>query len=379
MGAREIGGSTTATTAFDGCGPDLRGRIDGLRFEQMAAAFAPGTEDIRAEVARRVEAVVELVQIYVQQRVAHLDGDLHVDEQTRVKASQDLSIANGTHLIARWIRSGVVSSENEMGSVSFVGRRMAHIHGSAGRVLRGYFAARDAVAWAIAAACDELGVPSAVSEGLLVGARMGYDRSAIQAIGEFDERSSVLAAELERERCTLARLANADPLTGASNRRGLYEHLASLLEHGRSRLRSPGVPAVVVFFVDLDQFKQLNDRFGHRVGDDVLRIVAERLRAAARPADCVARFGGDEFVVVMSGFPDQMAVVEDTAARILVAVRAPIVADGRLVAVTASVGIAQAEEVPVDPDLLIGAADRALYVAKASGGDIFHTAPTAAA
>lgn len=377
MGTHGARGSDVEATATADYGPDLRGLIDGRRFEQVTAAFASGTEDVRAEVARRIEASVEWIQRYVQQRVAHLDDDLTADERIGIKASQDLSIANGTHLMAQWIVTGKVSSENDMVGVSFVGRRMAHVHGNAGRVLRGYFAARDAVKWLIAQACDELASSPAVTEGLLTGADMGYDRSVILAIGEFDERARALATELERERCKLVRLANADPLTGACNRRGLYEHLAVLLEQSRSRVPSPGVPAVVVFFVDLDQFKQLNDRFGHRVGDDVLKVVAERLRAAARPTDCVARFGGDEFVVVMSDFPRQVGVVEDIAMRILDAVRAPIVADGHMVEITASVGIAQADEVPGDPDMLVGAADRALYVAKASGCDTFHAVPAA--
>lgn len=378
MGAHGAHTREVGQIASVGLAPEsgLRALIERRQFKQVTAAFAPGTEHLRTEVARRVEASVPRVQAYVQQRVAHLDDALSDHERLAMKDSQDLSIANGTRLMAQWILTGHASSRNEMGGVSFVGRRQAHVHGNAGRLLRAYFAARDAVKWVIAAACEELGAPSGVATGLLVGTDLAYDRSAIRAIEQFDDRAGAVAVELERERSKLAQLANTDPLTGVSNRRGLYEHLAGLVEHAPSRGPRPGAPAAVVFFVDLDGFKQLNDRFGHRVRDDVLRVVAERLRGAARPADCVARFGGDEFVMVMSGFPDQLAVVDETAQRILDAVRAPIVADGQVVGITASLGVAQAEQMPVDPDMLLGAADRALYVAKASGCDTFRYSAT---
>jgi diguanylate cyclase (GGDEF)-like protein/PAS domain S-box-containing protein len=153
-----------------------------------------------------------------------------------------------------------------------------------------------------------------------------------------------------------------DPLTGLPNRTALWEQLGLALADGR------GQPAVL--FVDLDDFKHINDSMGHTAGDHLLTVVAERLRRCARTSDLVVRFGGDEFVLLLRYVPDR-DIVDTVAARVLAAISEPIDIDGTEAVVTASVGIVWPDE-PGDHDVfdvesLVRDADIALYQAKRLG------------
>lgn len=106
-------------------------------------------------------------------------------------------------------------------------------------------------------------------------------------------RARLASERMRAERDTLRRHAYSDPLTGLANRRGFESHVEALLASGTREV------ALLVF--DLDDLKPLNDRFGHPTGDKVLRQLAEVLTASVRPGDCAARFGGDEFVLLLAG------------------------------------------------------------------------------
>ncbi len=157
----------------------------------------------------------------------------------------------------------------------------------------------------------------------------------------------------------LAHLALHDPLTDLPNRRLLVDHLALSCERGR---RS-GAPTTLLY-LDLDGFKPINDRFGHAAGDELLVALARRLEQAVRPADTVARLGGDEFAVLCEDLRgDDQAVA--IALRVCGALEQPIeLADGREVAVSASVGLATTRGTDDTPDSLIARADAAMYKAK---------------
>lgn len=172
---------------------------------------------------------------------------------------------------------------------------------------------------------------------------------------------SDITAQKERDSELLHR-AMHDPLTGLANRALVTERLAHALARGRRTGEPTGVA-----FVDLDMFKEVNDRFGHHVGDEVLREVAARVSAGVRPTDTAGRVGGDEFVVVFEALSDG---VEEMAERLRSAVARPIACGEVTVAITASVGVAVAlVDDDVAPDTLIARADEALYRAKASGRD----------
>jgi diguanylate cyclase (GGDEF)-like protein len=123
---------------------------------------------------------------------------------------------------------------------------------------------------------------------------------------------------------------------------------------------------VAVIYLDLDDFKHINDRLGHAAGDRILQLVAGRLKPLVRPADTLARLGGDEFVVVSDRVPSEHAA-RAIAQRLENALVAPFDFDNACVLVTASVGVALGDA-DSDVDRLLANADRAMYAAKAQGG-----------
>jgi diguanylate cyclase (GGDEF)-like protein/PAS domain S-box-containing protein len=165
----------------------------------------------------------------------------------------------------------------------------------------------------------------------------------------------------------LQQVAKYDSLTGAANRALLDDRL----RHAVARSRRTGARAAVLY-LDIDRFKDINDRFGHATGDALLKGFAERLRRCVREADTVARLGGDEFVILLENLKDDRdaAMVAD---KILAAVRAPMAADGNDLAVTTSIGLAVGAG-EWNADGLLKRADAALYRAKQEGRDAFRVA-----
>jgi diguanylate cyclase (GGDEF)-like protein/PAS domain S-box-containing protein len=172
------------------------------------------------------------------------------------------------------------------------------------------------------------------------------------------------AEKLERmNRRKLMQLAQHDALTGLPNRLYLHSRLPKVLKkvEGGDRL-------LALVYVDVDHFKNVNDSRGHGSGDQLLQIIARRMRAAVAAQDLVARISGDEFVVVASLLSDMQAI-EDLAARLHTAVNAPVVLEGEPIAVTASLGIAVYPNDGIDVKTLLKHADIALYQAKEAGRD----------
>ena len=156
-------------------------------------------------------------------------------------------------------------------------------------------------------------------------------------------------------------MALRDPLTGLANRKTFLQDLARILSG-----IGEGYSGVGVMFLDLDHFKYINDTYGHAVGDSVLQTVADRLRASTRSSDVVARFGGDEFAIVLPQV-ESAGYALCVAKRILREMNEPLFIDGvRLVART-SIGIMLTCDRSADPEQLVRKADRALYQAKDAG------------
>ena len=127
----------------------------------------------------------------------------------------------------------------------------------------------------------------------------------------------------------------------------------------------PGA-GVAVVFMDMDGFKQVNDSLGHQAGDDLLTAIACRLSAAARPSDMVARFGGDEFVV-LAGEVDSTTDATHLAWRLTNCLRTPFSIAGKAVGVTASVGVLYSSDPEDTADNILQKADAAMYLAKQRG------------
>jgi len=174
-------------------------------------------------------------------------------------------------------------------------------------------------------------------------------------VGILQDVSDDVVAEELRHR------ADHDPLTGLPNRHRLHEWFRQGL--GR---RGEG-DHFAFHFVDLDDFKPVNDTWGHAVGDEALRVIAQRLQQAIRKDDLVVRLGGDEFAVVQTGIEDRGAIGV-LAEKLLSAIGAPVMALGRRVEVGASIGVAVCAGGDRSVEQISADADRALYQAKAAGG-----------
>ncbi|HYD09182.1 MAG TPA: diguanylate cyclase, partial [Acidimicrobiales bacterium] len=204
------------------------------------------------------------------------------------------------------------------------------------------------------------------TSGDLVGALIVYVAGELRSpttieakVIELAARLAGVAVERTRDAERLAHAATHDAVTGLPNRRLLHERLRSAVARQHA---GDAVPALL--FIDLDRFKQVNDRAGHAVGDEVLRELAARLRACAGEAQLVARFGGDEFGVLCEGASEDDAVV--LAECMLDAIRRPIEVEGARADVSASIGVAVGRR-GVNAEQLVRRADRAMYRAKAAG------------
>lgn len=166
-------------------------------------------------------------------------------------------------------------------------------------------------------------------------------------------------------------LANHDSLTGLLNRAAFQGRLKQSLVQAHSEAGS-----VALLFIDLDGFKGVNDAEGHRAGDEVLRIVAQRIASTVRACDTTARLGGDEFLVMLDR--DVTRDVTDTMGqRIIEALHLPMAVEGRELLIGASIGVAVSPPLEGDIDALMNRADQAMYSAKRAGKGRLHYAEAA--
>ena len=226
----------------------------------------------------------------------------------------------------------------------------------------------------LGAAVDWLGVPLTSKNGvrgaLIVKSHVAGVHYADADIDLLNFISTQVATAIDRKNAELQLqyMAHHDPLTGLVNRIVAEDRIATALARAR-RDRS----RVAVLYLDLDMFKQVNDSLGHGVGDALLRDVAQRIVGCVRESDTVARMGGDEFLVLLSGMHgiDDAALVGE---KIRATLCAPFFLAGRSLCVSPSIGLARYPDHGHDVELLIRSADNAMYVAKQDGGNRISTA-----
>lgn len=263
----------------------------------------------------------------------------------------------GTELVGRYLETGEGATPEEAKTLANSGKlAMAHAFALAD-ITMNYFTWRDVTVRVLLEEGQCLGVArSVLTEAAGVTHFMG-DASHVRMARRFDDERRALQEQLDRVHAKLTHLALHDPLTGLPNRTLLLDRLA----HAMGLLARSRRP-VTVLYLDLDDFKAVNDRFGHAVGDRVLVAVAERLAELMRPSDTVARLGGDEFVVLcedLDGGEAELAALTERIRDGVAGISSPW--HDAMVSVSIGVAIAHAG---TDPEHILNQADLAMYAAK---------------
>ncbi len=316
---------------------------DDLR--RLGEALKGGTDDVVAGMQRRSAGSGAVLDALVE------------DSFARVGSVSTIAVA-------RWMAGDGEEVAREVGRESWrifgqlAAQRAAPLNEVTKRCLRWRDAAEEVVLERAAA----LEVGEEVLERALEMLQRSLDVTLVRMCEAFEEERRKAHEELSRRQDELAFLATHDPLTGLPNRTLILDRVEQMLVRSR-RNRAP----VAALFVDLDNFKGINDTLGHGAGDRLLKAVAARLGAAIRDTDALGRLGGDEFVVIAEGM-SLAAGPELIAERLLVALEAPFVLDGseaNRLAVTASVGIAMGDRDSAEE--LLRDADIAMYRSKWDG------------
>lgn len=224
-----------------------------------------------------------------------------------------------------------------------------------------------------------VGIPTAIQSGMWKGETIiqnqdGSSMPVSQIIvahksenGEVEFLSTIVRDITERKEFEkmMDRQARYDTLTNLPNRRYLQKKLKSIFEKPISEQK------VALLFIDLDNFKSINDLFGHRIGDRLLELTADRLKNCVRGHDFVCRFGGDEFIILLETIHEREEV-EQVAKRIIDALHQPFIVDGCTIEATGSIGISLYPDHGLDEETLINRADQAMYQIKRQGKNNFE-------
>jgi len=186
-----------------------------------------------------------------------------------------------------------------------------------------------------------------------------------QSFREMQEEILSQLEDLTHSRTAFEHLSRHDPLTGLPNRRVFFDRLERALINSQSSGKH-----LAVLFVDLDHFKSINDRYGHSLGDHVLKAVANLLRSATCENDSVARLGGDEFVIFFEAVEDAQHIVT-ILEKLHNRFQLPLFIDGHEVRVNASMGVSMFPRDGNDIEALVQHADHAMYAAKKSGRNTY--------
>jgi diguanylate cyclase (GGDEF)-like protein len=272
----------------------------------------------------------------------------------------------GTHLIGHWLATDEVASADDEAVLSGQGERAILENAELGNVAKAYLAWRDATTAVIIEEGQRLPVAAEVVDLACDVVRLSCDGSLVRIVRQFDATRRTLQQRLGQEQASLAHQALHDQLTGLPNRALLTDRLAQ----AAASLDRKDAGAILLF-LDIDNFKAINDRFGHSAGDQLLVTVATRLTDLVRGSDTVARLGGDEFVVLAMDLDDPEGTARSLAERIHQTMLSPVAVGDRQLFTSVSIGIADVMA-GSDPEVSLSRADAAMYQAKRRGSARFE-------
>jgi len=267
----------------------------------------------------------------------------------------------GTYLIGRWLATDQAASDEDERVLAQQGELVLTEEAVLASVAKAYFAWRDITQMVIEDEGRRLGVSEELVTMATSVVRLSCDGSLVRVVRQFDDARRSLQRRLDEEQATLAHRALHDHLTGLANRTLLIDRLSQTASTMGRRQTS-----AMLLYLDLDNFKAINDRFGHAAGDSLLIEVAARLQSLVRTGDTVARLGGDEFVVLAQDLDGTEAAAQSLAERIHLAMRAPVPLGERQLFTSVSIGIAPVTP-DIDPEICMAQADTAMYQAKRGG------------
>jgi diguanylate cyclase (GGDEF)-like protein len=323
----------------------LDATIDADQLRRLGEALSARTDDVVAGIRRRSRG-----------SGPELDA---VVEDSFVRVGTVSTIA-----VARWMAGEGAAVAREVGQESWriFGHLAAQREASLNEVTKRCLRWRDAADDVLRETAAQLEIPSEVLDSALGMLKRSLDVTLVRMCQSFESERQRSHDELTRRQEELAFLATHDPLTGLPNRTLILDRVEQMLVRSR-HTQTP----VAALFVDLDNFKSINDTLGHSVGDQLLRAVAARLDGVVRDIDALGRLGGDEFVIVAEGMSLD-AGPEVIAERVQEALKQPFEledAEQNRLTVTASVGIAAGDRVSAEE--LLRDADIAMYRAKWGG------------
>lgn len=266
-----------------------------------------------------------------------------------------------TVMTARWIAYRVPVSPEEMLYIADRGDLAASSQQSTVNLTRAHLIWRDTIVEILREEALRLGTPRSVLSDALNAVRVSFDASLVQVARAFDQRIDELTRELAAEREALLHLSLHDPLTGLPNRVLLYDRINQAVLVSKREGTTFAILAI-----DLDGFKAVNDSLGHGGGDVVLQQISGRLLEAVRESDTVARWGGDEFTILLAGANDESASA--LARKLQHTIPSPVRVAGQLAVVGATIGVASYPEAGSDLQALLSSADRAMYRGKRERG-----------
>jgi diguanylate cyclase (GGDEF)-like protein len=312
---------------------------------RLGEALKARTEDVVEAMVRRSEESGHVLDAVVEESFARVG-------------------AVSTIAVARWMAGEGADVAREVGqeSWSIFGQLAAQRAAPLNEVTKRCLRWRDAADDVVRETAIRLELSPEVLKWALGMLQRSLDVTLVRMCQSFEEERWRAHEELTRRQEELAFLATHDALTGLPNRTLILDRVEQMLVRSR-RSQAP----VAALFIDLDNFKSINDTLGHGAGDELLRAVAKRLQAVVRDIDALGRLGGDEFVVVAEGMSLD-AGPELIAERLLDALKQPFELqgpDGSRLLVTASVGIAAGDRASAEE--LLRDADIAMYRAKWSG------------